>query len=186
MIKNCGIRLIDKSFKFLQKIAIVDHNGCFSYEKLLSDSEKLATSLLENKDDLKEERIAFLVPSSYEYVVAQWGIWRAGGIAVPLCIAHPEAELAYVLEDTACKRVIVHPSLKERMLPLVEKMKITLLEVNQLLVPFEEQCLPYIQEKRKAMIIYTSGTTGKPKGVVSTHSNIQAQITALVEAWHIG
>ena len=33
------------------------------------------------------------------------------------------------------------------------------------------------------MIIYTSGTTGKPKGVVSTHGNLKAQIEALVEAW---
>ncbi len=33
------------------------------------------------------------------------------------------------------------------------------------------------------MILYTSGTTSKPKGVVSTHANIEAQITALVDAW---
>ena len=33
------------------------------------------------------------------------------------------------------------------------------------------------------MILYTSGTTSKPKGVVSTHANIQAQITTLAGAW---
>ena len=33
------------------------------------------------------------------------------------------------------------------------------------------------------MIIYTSGTTGRPKGVVTTHANIGAQVAALVEAW---
>ena len=33
------------------------------------------------------------------------------------------------------------------------------------------------------MILYTSGTTSRPKGVVTTHANITAQIMSLVEAW---
>jgi malonyl-CoA/methylmalonyl-CoA synthetase len=33
------------------------------------------------------------------------------------------------------------------------------------------------------MILYTSGTTSRPKGVVTTHANIAAQIMSLVEAW---
>jgi malonyl-CoA/methylmalonyl-CoA synthetase len=33
------------------------------------------------------------------------------------------------------------------------------------------------------MMLYTSGTTSRPKGVVTTHANIQAQIEVLVKAW---
>jgi len=33
------------------------------------------------------------------------------------------------------------------------------------------------------MILYTSGTSSRPKGVVTTHANITAQITSLVKAW---
>jgi malonyl-CoA/methylmalonyl-CoA synthetase len=43
--------------------------------------------------------------------------------------------------------------------------------------------LPDVGSARRAMILYTSGTTSRPKGVVSTHSNITAQITTLTEAW---
>ena len=38
-------------------------------------------------------------------------------------------------------------------------------------------------EDRGALMIYTSGTTGKPKGVLSTHTGLEAQITSLVNAW---
>jgi len=43
--------------------------------------------------------------------------------------------------------------------------------------------LPAIANPRRAMILYTSGTTSKPKGVVTTHTNIAAQIASLVDAW---
>ena len=33
------------------------------------------------------------------------------------------------------------------------------------------------------MMVYTSGTTGRPKGVVTTHANITAQVLSLVTAW---
>jgi malonyl-CoA/methylmalonyl-CoA synthetase len=33
------------------------------------------------------------------------------------------------------------------------------------------------------MIVYTSGTTGKPKGVVTTHGNLAAQVASLLIAW---
>jgi malonyl-CoA/methylmalonyl-CoA synthetase len=43
--------------------------------------------------------------------------------------------------------------------------------------------LPDITSERRAMILYTSGTTSRPKGVVTTHANIAAQVMSLVEAW---
>jgi malonyl-CoA/methylmalonyl-CoA synthetase len=43
--------------------------------------------------------------------------------------------------------------------------------------------LPPLDRTRRAMILYTSGTTARPKGVVTTHANLQAQVETLVEAW---
>ena len=43
--------------------------------------------------------------------------------------------------------------------------------------------LPELSPQRRAMIVFTSGTTSKPKGAVTTHGNIAAQIETLVTAW---
>ena len=50
--------------------------------------------------DLDEERVLFLVAPGFPWVAVQWGIWRAGGIAVPLPLGSPPAELEYFIDDT--------------------------------------------------------------------------------------
>ena len=43
--------------------------------------------------------MAFLVPPGFQYVAVQWGIWQAGGIAVPMAVSHSPRKPAYVMED---------------------------------------------------------------------------------------
>ncbi len=63
-------------------------------------------NLLDGSNDLNEARIAFIVAPGFDYVSIQWGIWRAGGIAVPLCVKHPYASIKYVIEDTKAETVV--------------------------------------------------------------------------------
>jgi len=48
-----------------------------------------------------------MVNPGFDYVAVQWGIWKAGGVAVPLCVTYPLASLAYVLDDTAAAQVVI-------------------------------------------------------------------------------
>ncbi len=175
------LELIERAKSFSSRLAIKSEGRDYQYQDLLNASYKIGLSLLSGRNDLQGARIAFIVTPGFDYASVQWGIWRAGGIAVPLCTKHPYASIKYVIEDTGAAAVIFSEEYRELVGPLFTTFKIGALPVGQSVE--QEGILPNIQPDRRAMILYTSGTTGRPKGVVATHQNIEAQIRALVTSW---
>jgi malonyl-CoA/methylmalonyl-CoA synthetase len=175
------ISLIQRAFYFQKRTAIKSEGKDYTYTQLLNQSEHIAAHLLQDHKDLDCARIAFLVPAGFSYAAIQWGIWRAGGIAVPLCEKHPIPSIQYVLEDTQATTVIYTDAFEELLSSLFEYSNIRFIKYSDIA---PKKCeLPTIPLDRSALILYTSGTTGLPKGVVTTHANIEAQITALTTSW---
>src|SRR5437868_1842151 len=164
------------------RTAILSSEGEFTYGQLLAASSRVAASLLDGATDLRERRVAFLVSPGFEYAAVQWGIWRAGGIAVPLCVSHPRPELEYAILDADAGIVLADPASTDLLSPLAQEHGRRSLTIPAALQSAEAD-LPRVDEARRALILYTSGTTSKPKGVVTTHQNIAAQVTSLIEAW---
>jgi malonyl-CoA/methylmalonyl-CoA synthetase len=177
-----GIDLTDRASRFPESLAISAHNGDFTYSDLQQSSDRVASSLLAGGVDLAGSRVAFLVPATFDYVAVQWGIWKAGGIAVPLCMSHPEPELEYMIADCDAQGLVAAPDQASRLLPIARRRGLHLRSTLELLGGPQAD-LPDVEADRAAMIVYTSGTTGGPKGVVTTHDNIRAQIESLIEAW---
>jgi malonyl-CoA/methylmalonyl-CoA synthetase len=165
------------------RTAIIDANGTFSYEQLDDASRRVAGALLADNADLNQTRVAFLVPPSFAHAAVQRGIWRAGGVAVPLAMSHPPAELEYVIRDSGASVVVGDPASAAVLTPLARAARARMITTATALAGTPADDLPHLGSNRRAMIVYTSGTTGKPKGTVSTHQNIGAQVAALVEAW---
>ena len=177
-----SITLTERVVQHGERTAIIAPEGTFSYRQLLDASGRVAAFLLNGSRDLEERPVAFLAPPGFQYVALQWGIWRAGGIAVPLSLSHPRPELEYVLDDTTPAAAIAHPDFVDRLEPLAADRGLRFsLTTDTLEHPAGK--LPTVAASRRAMILYTSGTTGKPKGVVTTHDTITAQITSLIQAW---
>lgn len=165
------------------RTAIIACDGTYTYDQLDEASRRVAGALLGDNADLNQTRVAFFVPPSFAYAAVQRGIWRAGGVAVPLAISHPPAELDYVIRDSGASVVVSDPSSASMLMPLAKGARARFLTTTTALAASMADDLPHLGSNRRAMIIYTSGTTGRPKGAVSTHQNIGAQIAALVEAW---
>jgi len=177
-----SLPLIQRAASYDQRIAIIDAGGPHTYRALCRASLQAASMLLENRSDLNEARVAFMIPPGFDYAAVQWGIWRAGGIAVPLCVTYPPPELEYVITDADADIIVAHPEFAAILEPLANKHNRRFIRLPEIFSS-TEAALPTINLDRRAMILFTSGTTGKPKGVVTTHRNTMAQIASLVEAW---
>ncbi|NQW28782.1 MAG: AMP-binding protein [Flammeovirgaceae bacterium] len=175
------IQLIERASYYTNQLAIIAEGQTFTYQQLLERSRSIARYLLDGKADLDGARIVFMVTPGFDYVAIQWGIWLAGGVAVPLNPGSPIVVSAYVIADTAAEMVIASVPYQDLFHDYCGSQGIALKEPVALDSPMGE--LPTVEVYRNAMILYTSGTTGKPKGVVTTHINIQSQITSLVQAW---
>ncbi|XP_074864856.1 malonate--CoA ligase ACSF3, mitochondrial isoform X2 [Carettochelys insculpta] len=196
----CSGRIVSvftRALAFGDRIAIIDQNGAHAYRDLYIQSIRLSRQVCEvlgcSSGDLKEKRISFLCPNDASYVVAQWAAWMSGGIAVPLYRKHPARELEYFIQDSQSSLVIAAEEYVRKITPSAEKLGIPVLPLqnsgshgctsDQAVpeLPLATDCPDW--KDRGAMIIYTSGTTGRPKGVLSTHRNVQAVVTGLVEKW---
>ncbi len=170
-----GLPLIAHAERHGERTAVVDSQGAFSYHDLLLASSSVATALLAGRADLQEERVAFLVTPGFPWVAVQWGIWRSGGVAVPLPLNSTKSELEYFIDDTRASTVVFDSQAEALLAPLAETRGIRALSCDQVLAAQAAE-LPDVGSERRAMILYTSGTTSRPKGVVTTHANIAAQI----------
>jgi len=185
-VASLDLPLVSRARGHGRRLAIEDPGASYTYADLLSASARVAATLLAGRPDLNEARVAFLTPADYSYAAIQWGIWRAGGIAVPLATSHPPAEWEYVLRDAKPEIAIVAPVFAEALAPVAERAGVGILGSVAALEGPNPGSLPAVAPGRRAMMLYTSGTTGRPKGVVTTHANLVSQVTSLVDAWGWG
>jgi malonyl-CoA/methylmalonyl-CoA synthetase len=164
-----------------RRTAVCTDSGSYSYDEICNRSELIAAVLLNGEDDLKESRVAFLMPPGPDYIATLWGIWRAGGLAVPLSATATHEELKYTLNDSQSSVVVAHKDCAPGIATICQRLNLIAGDEIRNATRID---LPEVYPDRRAMMLYTNGTTSHPKGVVTTHLNIQTQIMSLIDAWH--
>ena len=179
-----------------QKVAYSDSKTSITYHDLRNTVEALSINLRE-RGLLEGETVAVWLPNSVSWVISCLAIIRAGGVCVPISYESTSSEVAYRLNDAACKMVftrsekqhVIQSELDKRVsepIVIIEDWSGTEKALNFITLCSGErpkQTLPDDDIERASLIVYTSGTTGQPKGVVlSTRSMLWVTAACWVPA----
>lgn len=141
----------------------------------------------------KGDRVAVIADNRVEWAVACYASMGLGAWFVPMYEAQLTKDQAYILKDSGTKALFVSTSelatkieAERGDLPDLEHVFVLDGADNDwdtLLAEGEGKDVPSIPVTSEdvAGFIYTSGTTGDPKGVLLTHGNFAANVSAAIE-----
>ncbi|KAI7986851.1 Malonate--CoA ligase [Camellia lanceoleosa] len=188
--ESIAIRADQKSYTYSQLM-----QSARRISRLLCNGDQKTVDGTRGNDYLAGARIGIVAKPSAEFVAGILGTWFSGGVAVPLALSYPEAELLHVMNDSDVSMIFSteeHSELMQNVAaksaaqfslipPVHSKSETGEIDAGKSLEGVDNS--NRIQGEDPALIIYTSGTTGKPKGVVHTHRGILAQAQILTDAW---
>lgn len=159
-----------------------------TYRELAAQSSALAHALTD-LHVMVGDRVALLLPQSFETVVAHVAIYKMGAIALPLALLFGEEALEYRLRDAGAKVIVTNSFGLQRLKTI--KARLPALEtvisidgpgpdvmgfhalINGRPTQFE---IAESGPDTPALMIYTSGTTGPPKGALHGHRVLAGHI----------
>jgi long-chain acyl-CoA synthetase len=192
-----------------EKPAIVYRDREISYAELATLSDKFAAALATLSVE-KGERIALFLPNIPQFIIAYYGILKAGAVVTAISPLHKEREVEYQLTDSEAETIIALDSLrpivdnvwsktplkhailtkledfapKTTAQPTENKPEPKILSFHELLNQ-NETIPPNVRinpSEDLAALQYTGGTTGTAKGAMLTHTNLVANTLAFA-AW---
>ena len=181
------LRFLQRSASvFREKPAIVYGERSWTYPEMEARVNRLASALLAAGLQ-KGDRVAYLVPNIPAMLEGHFAVPLAGGILVAINTRLSAPEIAYILEHSGAKILVVDTELAHLVAPSLGTLPELRLVVSvedmpggtRLPGPDYEALLatgsphpldwPLDDEDETIAIDYTSGTTGRPKGVMYTH-----------------
>lgn len=158
-----------------------------TFREVAAEAETVAHILMQ-KGVQSGDRVALLAENHPAWVLSYFAILLAGGVAVPVDSLMSPPEIVHVLR-LAKARFLMTTSRFLKALQTVAAFREIPAEhflLDRDLRPADETAA--VMKSRSpqtddvAVIIFTSGTTGYSKGVVLTHSNLCADVQAIMDA----
>ncbi len=166
----------------------VEHRGrSYSYQEL-DRRARDAAARLQAAGLRTGDRVVLLTGEKFSFLIAQLGTLYAGGVSLPLNPKFTREELRFFLNDSGARIVVAGAE----QATVLSELRAELPELHAVIADHEilELCGGTVLETNPSpndscLILYSSGTTGWPKGIVHTHANVAAALSALARAWRM-
>jgi long-chain acyl-CoA synthetase len=174
---NLAVILSETARRSPDKTVTILGDSRMSYGELDELSARLAAGLATSGIG-PGDVVALQLPNIPQFLIAYFGILKAGGVVVPLNVLLKAPEVAYHLRDCSAKAFITWAGVLGEAAPGAKEAGVTrVYAVGGGAVPFEQllsapasgQAFAPRDPADTAVIMYTSGTTGRPKGAELTH-----------------
>jgi len=162
-----------------------------TYRELADRSASLANALV-SLGVTKGDRVALLLPQSFETVIAHVAIYKIGAIALPLALLFGVEALEYRLRTAGASVVITNTFGLDRISHIRERLpdlsEVICVDGDRQGVRYFSALIeshPPVFEVAKtaphdpALMIFTSGTTGPPKGALHGHQVLAGHIPGM-------
>lgn len=156
--------------------ALVAAASEYSYAQLVSASRDFG-SRLRSQGLQPGDRVGIYLDATPAAVMALYGTWLAGGVAVPIHSGLKRRQLQHILEHSGARCVVVSGRGRTQ-LPQTCKERCNVLDVGAALPEGQAAAATDFADLQggssPAAILYTSGSTGRPKGILISHANLLA------------
>ena len=160
-----------------EAVALQDEGESLSYRQLDERSTQWA-HFLRAQGVAAEQVVGVCLERSAELIVLLLGIFKAGGVYLPLDRSYPGAPLRYMLEDAGAMLLLTQRSLLEGVQPCAARALCVEEQLEEVRRQSRQALGPVARAQNLAYLIYTSGANGRPQAVGGTHRNALHRLAA--------